>query len=166
MAENSRAHIVRLARRLRWTVWVVIVAAAALYLAARVGLSWGNFHVLTSGADGRALTLSRDLSAALTIAALWQLTRMLALVEQGERFSPPVTRSFRWFAMLLLAAATVTVVAPPVAVLLAPIPASHRIELPLNFRDIWTMVITGVLFLVAQLLDEAQRIESDLSEIV
>ena len=51
------------------------------------------------------------------------------------------------------------------AVLVSP-PDPRRVQIPISFRDVWTMVVTGVLFLVARLLDEAQRIESDLSEIV
>ncbi len=168
MAEIAVGRIERLARRLRVTVWAVILVAAGLYLAARLGVKLGQVHVVarsSAEAFGPQLALARDLGALLTIAALWRLTAMLARIERGERFSPPVTRHFREFALLLLLAAVVTLLAPFVAMLVLP-RDPHRLAIPISFRDVWMMIVTFVLFLVARLLDEAQRIESDLSEIV
>ena len=70
------------------------------------------------------------------------------------------------FALFLFLSAGVTLIAPFLAALIAPVPHSKIIQLSLNFRDIWIMLVTGVLFLVARLLDEAQRLETDLGEIV
>jgi hypothetical protein len=160
--------IVRLAGRLKLLVWATIAVAALLYVAARLELVFGNLHIVTrSAVELPGLWIARDLSAALLLLALWQLASMLALIERGDRFSPAVTRRFRRFALLLFAAAAVTLVAPPLAMLLAPPAPPHGpIQVPLSFRDLWTMLVTGVLFLVARLLDEAQRIEADLDEIV
>lgn len=168
MAENGQGRIERLAGQLRVLVWVVIAAAAGLYLAARLGLGVGHVKVVARAAvelEVPWLWVARDFAALLILLSLWQLASMLGLIRRGARFSPPVTRRFRGFALLLFFAAALTLLAPLVALFVSP-PDPHRIQIPLNFRDIWTMVVTGVLFLVARLLDEAQRIESDLSEIV
>lgn len=165
MAESERARIMRLAGRLKLLVWVVIGAAALLYAAARFEVMLGQVQVVaqTKG-EGPLLWIARDASALLLLAALWQLASMLRQVELGERFSLKVTSRFRRFALLLFLAAAVTLVAP-LAGLIAP-PASGRVELAFSFRDVWTMLVTGVLFLVARLLDEAQQIETEMSEIV
>jgi hypothetical protein len=163
MAESDRSRITRLARRLRLALWVAILLSALLYVAARMGFSAGNFQVVMP--TGHWVPgLVRDLSIVMLYVALWQLTLMLRLVERGERFSPPVTRHFRRFALFLLVAASVQLAAPLAALLFAG--RTHRLEIPLNFRDLWTMLITGVLFLVARLLDEAQRIQTEVSEFV
>ena len=170
MAEKLRDRIMRLAGRLKLLVWAAAGAAALLYLAARLGFQTANLRVVAHAIaepDLPVLWIARDLSALLLLAALWQLSTMLARIERGERFTPTVTRPFRSFALLLFLAAALTLIAPPLAMLLTPPAPGHgAIVLPLNFRDVWTMLITGVLFLVARLLDEAQRIEADLSEIV
>lgn len=168
MTEITTGRIERLARRLRIAIWAVIVAVGGMYLVGRLGLQLGEVHVVSRSsaeAFGPQLTVASDLGALLTLAGLWRLAAMLALIERGARFSPPVTRCFREFALLVLLAAVVALLAPFVALLVLP-RDPHRIHIPLSFRDIWTIVVTGVLFLVARLLDEAQRIESDLSEIV
>ncbi|MBO9711545.1 DUF2975 domain-containing protein [Sphingomonas sp.] len=168
MAERTREHIVRLARRLRLGIWVVIAAIVLLYGAARLGLGTSNVRIVARAAvdsDIPELWWARDLAALLILAALVRLAGMLGLIARGQRFSPPVTRAFRGFALLLLLAAAVTLVAPFLALAYAE-PTHGQLHIALNFRDVWTMFVTGALFLVANLLDEAQRLEADLSEIV
>lgn len=165
MAENARARIMRLAGRLKLLVWATIAVAALLYAAARFEVMLGEVQVVAQArGEGPLLWLARDISALLLLAALWQLASMLRQVELGERFSLKVTGRFRRFALLLFLAAAVTLVAP-LAGLIVP-PASGRVEMAFSFRDVWTMLVTGVLFLVARLLDEAQQIETEMSEIV
>jgi hypothetical protein len=167
MAEEG-ARIERLAGRLKLLVWGLMAAGAALYAAGRAGTWIGHVRIVTRGpATGSSLatTLLGDLAVILLLLTLWQLAGVLALVERGDRFSTRVTRHFRRFALFLLAATALSAAIPLVPLFSAPVPG-EAVRLTVSLRDILLMVVAAMLFLVARLLDEGQRIESDLREIV
>lgn len=165
---TSQSRVQRLAHRLRIIVLLLIVTAALLLVASFAELHVGTLQVLRPIVDngGIAGTALAILGALLVLAGLWQLVRMLALIEAGDRFSPRVTRRFRHFALLMLLAATTSAVATWFAPRTLIDPHHRALTLTIDFRDIWVMLVAGILFLVARLLDEAQRIEADLGEIV
>jgi hypothetical protein len=60
----------------------------------------------------------------------------------------------------------VWVVAPVAAVLLAGPSGGHRLEFKLQLRDILTIGVALILFLVARLLERARTVDEELREIV
>lgn len=165
MAQNDPGSIERFAGRLKWTVRGAIAVIGLLYLIGRMGLRTAHFQVLTQSSVPLtpAIALLADATTVLMLLALWQLAAMLARIEQGDRFSPAVTSRFRRFALLLFVASAALVVVPIFVVPRAP---GAPIRLMLDMRDAWILLITGLLFLVARLLDAANRLERDLGEIV
>ncbi|MDH5823070.1 DUF2975 domain-containing protein [Luteimonas sp. RD2P54] len=107
------------------------------------------------------------LLAALVAAALWQLARMLGEVERGALFAPGATRHFRRFALLLLVAALLRLLLPPLAVLaLVALERSATVTLSFSGGDVLALFVAVVLFFVARLFDEAARLEEDSRSIV
>ena len=157
------------AARLRWGVligWVLLLLA---YLAGRFGLAAGSLrfetHASGAGIPG-GLALS-DLSIILLTIALFRLSQMLSAIAGGETFSADVVRSFRGFAFWLFLLALTWVVGPLAAELLREQSGAEReLEFRLQVRDLLTLGITLILFLVARLLERARLIEEDMREIV
>jgi hypothetical protein len=167
MAEEA-ARIERLAGRLKLLVWGLMAAGAAFYVAGRMGVWIGHLRIITRGpAEGLSLLsgLLSDLGLILLLLALWQLAAMLALVERGDRFSARLTRCFRRFALFLLLATAIGAAVPLLPIFSAHLPG-QIVQLGVSLRDILLMVVAAVLFLIARLLDEGQRVQSDLNEIV
>ena len=85
----------------------------------------------------------------------------------GDLFSARVVGAFRAFAFWLLLVALVWIVAPIAAVLAR---RSRRcaasIEFRLQLRDVLTVGIALILFLVARLLERARTIDEEMREIV
>jgi hypothetical protein len=165
MAQNDGGSIDRFAGRLKWAVRTVIFVIGVLYVMGRLGLRVGHLQVLTQSSVPLtlAVALLADATTVLMLLALWQLAVMLARIEQGDRFSSAVTTRFRRFALLLFVASAALVVVP---VFIVPRAPGAPIRLMLDMRDAWILLITGLLLLVARLLDAANRIERDLDEIV
>ncbi len=107
-----------------------------------------------------------DITIVLLSVALYQLSRMLGAIADGDLFSARVVAAFRAFAFWLLLVALVWVVAPVTAVLLAGPGGSHRFEFKLQLRDILTIGVALILFLVARLLERARTVDEELREIV
>lgn len=169
MGDIGHDRIRRLAGRLRLLVWAMIVGTAAVYLAARIGTEIGQTRLVTIGASDPAIASPawvQDLSIALVLAALWQLADMLRLVGRGDHFSPAAIRRFRGFALLLFVASAFMFLAPLAIAIATNEPGPEQLRLPVKLRELLTMLVTGALFLVARLLEEARQIDSDLKEIV
>ena len=169
MGDIGHGRIQRLAGRLRLLVWAVIAGTAAVYLAARIGTQVGETRLVTLGASDPAVTSPlwvQDLSIALVLLALWQLADMLRLVGRGDHFSPAAIRRFRGFALFLFIASAVMFLAPLVMAIAGGHSGTEQLRLPIKLRELLTMLVTGALFLVARLLEEARQIDSDLKEIV
>lgn len=157
------------ARRLRIAVFVVMVSMAGAYAAARLNLGVGQARIEYHS----AALASRPAHAIATVAiillmvALVRLTQMLGKIASGELFSKAVVGRFRGFAFWLLVSALCTLIGPLVASLLFPADGpTHHIRLVLDFREIITVGITLLLFLLARLLERARDIEAEMREIV
>lgn len=160
----------RTAARLRWGLIVAMGAMALLYLAARLELGFGPARVefRDDGLAPAAARIVADGTMLLLLVALARLSQMLRLVEQGELFSAPVIRHFRGFAFWLLLMALYGFLAPIVLTLAAGPDAGspHRMAFVLDLRELLTLGITLLLFLLARLLERAREIEAEMREIV
>ena len=166
--------ITRTAARLRWGLIVAMAAMALLYLAARLELGLGPARVefRDDGLTPAAARIVADGTMLLLLVALARLSQMLRLVELGELFSAPVIRHFRGFAFWLLLMALYGFLAP-ILLTLAEGPragpgdgAPHRMAFVLDLRELLTLGITLLLFLLARLLERAREIEAEMREIV
>ena len=157
------------ARRLRWAVWIFWASIILAYVAGRLGLSLrGAVEVQahSSAAESGTPMIVADITILLLSVALYQLSRMLGAIGEGDLFSSRVVGAFRSFAFWLLVVALAWVVAPIVAVFLTGPDAAHRLEFKLQLRDVLTIGIALILFLVARLLERARTIDEEMREIV
>jgi len=106
--------------------------------------------------------------ALITSAALVELARMLGRVRPDALFSATVTCHFRRFAGLLMIAAALRVVLPPMAVLWSAWHSGGTGSVQLEFSgdDLLALLPAAVFFFVARLFDEAARLEDDHRSIV
>lgn len=164
-----RSGITKTANALRWAVWVFWICVVAAYLAARLGLALNGaveVRAHSSTSDVGAPMVVADISILLLSVALFQLNRMLGAIGEGDLFTARIVGSFRAFAFWLLLVALVWVIAPVVAVMVAGPDESHRLAFKLQLRDILTIGIALILFLVARLLERARTIDEEMREIV
>lgn len=164
-----KSGIAKNANSLRWAVWIFWTCVVAAYIAARLGLGLSGavqVRAHSSTGDVGAPMFVADISILLLTVALFQLNRMLGAIGEGDLFTARVVGSFRAFAFWLLLVALVWVIAPIFAVLLAGPDASHRLEFKLQLRDVLTIGIALILFLVARLLERARTIDEEMREIV
>jgi hypothetical protein len=165
----SEPSIGKTARRLRWAVWIFWVLVVLAYAAGRFGLSLrGAVEVQahSSAAESGTPMIVADISILLLSVALYQLNRMLGAIAEGDLFSARVVGAFKAFAFWLLLLALAWVVAPIVAVFLTGPDEARRLEFRLQLRDVLTIGIALILFLVARLLERARTIDEEMREIV
>lgn len=168
-SDTANEAIARSARRLRWIVWGAMAAMVVLYAAARFGVQLGRAHVEYEGDHGDLLWSQAigDISLLLLLVALVRLSQMLGRIAAGETFSAAVVGRFRSFAFWLLAMALFGLIAPPLAQLPAFTPGgTHRLEFRIDFREVLTVGVTLVLFLLARLLERARRLDEEMREFV
>ena len=165
----SGSDIGKTAKRLRWAVWIFWACIILAYVAGRLGLSLrGAVEVQahSSAAESGTPMIVADITILFLSVALYQLSRMLGAIGEGDLFSARVVGAFRSFAFWLLVMAAVWVVAPIVAVFLTGPNDAHRLEFRLQLRDVLTIGIALILFLVARLLERARTIDEEMREIV
>lgn len=161
--------ITRTAARLRWAVIAVLAVMVLLYVAARSGLDLGGARVeyRAHGQHRAPLAWHGDIAMLLLAIAMFRLTQMLGAIAAGDYFSVVVTRRFRGFAFWLLVMALAGLLGPLIAeawrFLAGPRAA---LELRIDFREVLTVGITLVLFLLARLLERARRLDEEMREIV
>ena len=161
--------ICRSAARLRLAVFAVIVVMILLYGAARLGLQVGHARIEygTHGPDISIVRLAGDVSIALLLVALYRLTEMLRLIAGGDLFGVEVIRRFRSFAWWLLLMALFELAGPFLFQLASVATGTlHQIHLTIDSRDVLTVGVTLLLFLLARLLERARGIEEEMREIV
>lgn len=101
--------------------------------------------------------------------ALWELSRMLGRAERGEIFSQLTIAHLRRFALLVLITATVSIcLAPLIAVggALASGRGLEQVVVSFDGGDIFILLVSALLFFVARLFEEAQRIADENRQIV
>ena len=139
-----------------------------LYVAARFGGQLGPVRVEAEGhgPPGWAMVIG-DVRILLLTVALFQLTQMLGKIACGELFSAAVVGRFRSFAFWLLLMALFSLIAPIVAELIS-LPGGHerRLALRIDFREVLTVGVTLVLFLLARLLERARSLDEEMREFV
>jgi len=161
--------IARTARLLRFAVLIAMLLVVAIYLAGRFGIAAGPVRVESAlfrvGGIGPWIA---DLAIILFTLALWQLAKMLSAIASGPIFAPPVTASFRNFALLLFLSTLVDVLALPlIAVIQATAGPGHAaIALKFELRDLMLLAGSLFLFLLARMMDQARAYEAELEEIV
>jgi hypothetical protein len=98
--------------------------------------------------------------------ALARLARMLGRVEAGAPFA--AAGDLRGFAFFLFLAALAGIFAPPLLTLAAQAMAGgvHQLSLDVGGTDLLLLLVSGLLFLVARLLDQAQSLADDHAQIV
>jgi hypothetical protein len=92
--------------------------------------------------------------------ALLKLVAMLRRIEGGAPFA---SAGLRGFARYLFLAVLASVLAPP---LVQAATGAQRVNVALGGGAALMLLVTGLLFFVARLLDEAQRLADDHSQIV
>jgi len=166
-SEPEISLIQRSAARLRWAVFAAMVVIVLLYAAARFDLQLWGAHVeyRPHGGSPEAAGVIADVTSILLLVALFRLTQMLSRIAAGEMFSSGVVGSFRGFAFWLFVMALFALVAPTAAGLLRP-HGGGQIEILIDFRQVLTLGVTLVLFLVARLLERARRLDEEMREFV
>jgi len=91
------------------------------------------------------------------------LLRLVAMLRQIEGGAPFAAAGLRGFARYLFLAVLASVLAPP---LVHAATGASRVNLALGGGAALMLLVTGLLFFVARLLDEAQRLADDHSQIV
>lgn len=160
------------ARRLRAVALAAIVLFELMLLLAAWVLIAGRreefsaLHIQDSGLPPLAAAFSLLLIGLLVGIALFRLVRMLGRVEAGAPFA--AAGDLRGFAFYLLLAVAASVFVPPLLQLgiAAASHAPHRLDLALGGTDLLALLVSALLFFVARLLDEAQRLADDHSQIV
>jgi hypothetical protein len=166
--ETANVTISRSAARLRWAVFAAMAAILLLYAAARFGFPLGGAHV-ESRPHGGSPPVARaigDITTLLLLVALFRLTQMLGRIADGEMFSAGVIGRFRSFAFWLLVMALFALIAPIAAEILELSHGGHTLEVRIDFRQVLTVGVTLVLFLLARLLERARRLDEEMREFV
>ena len=161
--------ISRSAACLRVGLLATLVLMVLLYGIARLGLQLGTLRIdyHGKGPDLPSTRLIGDLALGLLVIAMFRLSQMLDQIASGELFSIAVIARFRSFAFWLLVMALFELAAPTAAQLLSLSGAGHhRIAIAVDFRDILTVGVTLVLFLLARLLERARGLEEENREFV
>ena len=162
---DNSSHPGRFARRLRHAVLTFAVLAA---FATAIG-------ILLPGAPGRqgaflaydglphrwAIPIAIG-SIGLLLIGLFELGRMLRLVEMDAAFSPQATHHLKRFAGLLMCAVLVDLLAPPAIALSVRGGGTFNID----SSNALLLLLSLLIFLMARLLDMAARYREDSQLIV
>lgn len=167
--QRTTADIARSASNLRLIVIGAVALMLLLYIFARFDLRLGQAHVeyRLHGSSSGAARLIGDGSMILLVVALVHLVLMLGRIARGELFSPGVIRHFRGFALWLLLMAVFGLLGPIAVELAQPRPSGpHLHRIAIDYREVLTVGITLLLFLLANLLDRARRLDEEVREFV
>jgi len=173
-ASSQEARVRRGARLLRYgvlsgVVVLLVTTSAALFIPqgahSRVA---AIIDIHEQGMPHAAAVGVAVLLCGLLTVGLIHLIRMLRRLESGELFSPRVTQDLRAFTLFALLSAVVSTIGSPAIRLIATLRQGGASQLTLgaDSGDIWLLLFTALLFLVARLLDEAVRIVDDHKQIV
>lgn len=105
--------------------------------------------------------------AALALAAgLVHLLRLLRRYEQGRPFSADTALHLRGFALALIASVLIERLLPPLLATFGASVAFGPPHLTVFAADLWALLTGGLLWLIAQVMAEAERISADNEQIV
>ncbi|HYJ52548.1 MAG TPA: hypothetical protein VEW04_05195 [Allosphingosinicella sp.] len=163
---------IRSARRLRLVTLagialLALILIATLWVAAtgRMDLFGAPLRVDGGGLPPRGAAGAMAVLALLLILALRRLVQMLRLVEANRPFA--TAGALHGFALWLFATVLASVLLPPIlhAALGGGDGARHA-TFTLSGDQALMLLVTGLLFFVSRLLDEAQRLADDHDQIV
>ena len=163
----SNAAICRSAKRLRaFVVFLMLVLGGSMAIALStewLGLTLGHVHVQLQQHNSLADSIAGSgLTVVLIEIALLRLTQMLSSVANGDYYSIGVVRHFRGFAMWLLIAGVVRILAGMVQ----PFTSGPAIMIGIDLQQALTVGLALLLFLLARLLERAREIEQENREII
>lgn len=162
---SNSIHIGQFARRLRYAVFLfalLLALATAASILFPAGPGRGGAALSTDGLPRAWAAWIAIASVGLALAGLFELGRMLRLVETDAAFSPSATRHLKNFGGLLIAAVLVAIFAPGFARLLR----HEGFTLSLDSSDALLLLVSLLIFLIARLLDAAARYQEDSRSIV
>ncbi len=175
MAEGKIRASARWLRRVTIAALLVVVLVSGFGALGAIGGGDVAFLSFETGLEplgdagriaGAGVTLA---GGALFAYGLWRLSKMLALAEAGEAFSTAAVGHLRAFALFAFVSTVASILLPPLlqlAIIVSGPVKSGRLTLSMDGNDLWAVLISGLLFLVAHLLAEAQRIADDNKMIV
>lgn len=162
----------RNARTLRYVAYagLALVVAATLYGVSGVllgqGAGTGIAVAPSSGVQDAIVLIATGVPFAL---ALWELSRMLDRAEQGEIFSQSTIAHLRRFAMFVLVTAIISICLAPILAIGGALVTGQGLEqvtVSFDAGDIFILLVSALLFFVARLFEEAQRIADENRQIV
>lgn len=167
----SESTLPRSARRLRWvTLAATIVIETVILVSAWLVVSGQQdsvaaIRVHSAHLPPPATAICLLLIGLLVGLALLRLSRMLGRIAGGERFG--AASDLRAFSFYLFLSVLVSIFGTPFfqAVRLAA-GGPHQIGLSFELGDALMLLVTGLLFLVARLLEDAQSLAEDHEQIV
>lgn len=167
------------ARWLRWLIWLALGVLVGLHVAMWISGSpellaevlGGAVRVEVRAEAARLTGLLVTLPATLLMAyGLYRLARMLGCFERGQIFSLESVGHLRAFGMATVLSSVASLLESPVlAVLLGSghtDDPSHRLEMVVKSADLWTLMIGVLMFVIGDLMVEAQRIAAENAEII
>ncbi|HEY0626013.1 MAG TPA: DUF2975 domain-containing protein [Allosphingosinicella sp.] len=161
----SLPNLARSARRLRLaTLFCTAMILLFGLLAAVVATTGGELAQVRTTGD----PISAVATAALFSVALWRLIRMLRRIEGGETFTQGTVSDLRGFSLYTLLAVLASVLLPPMVRLASDLQKGGRTTLSFDIggSDLIAILAAALLFFVARLLVEAQRLADENSQIV
>jgi Protein of unknown function (DUF2975) len=178
MNRNLSGRLARRARWLRWVIWIALGLLVALHL-----LMWltGSPQLLAEGFGGNVIIrvetdAARIVGMAVTLPAtllmaygLYRLARMLGCFERGEIFSLASVGHLRAFGMATVLSSVASLLESPLLGVLLGSTASaseHRLQVVIRSADLWTLMIGALMFVIGEMMVEAQRIAADNAAIV
>jgi hypothetical protein len=157
------------ASRLRVGVLIGWALLVLVHVAGRLGLAAGSlrFEVHSPGGSALGPLVTSDVTLLLLSIALFRLVQMLNAISASQELSAAAVRAFRGFAFWLFVLALFGLAAPIVPELVRAATSGDRIyAFPIAVRNVLTVAVALVLFLVARLLERARAAEEELREIV
>ena len=162
----------RAARRMRRltlagiALLIVATAFAALWPLAGGGAQAGIVQIESLGLPPVPAALVQLATGSLLVLALVRLAQMLRKVEAGLPFE--TAAGLRGFAFYLFLSVLASLLLAPVVQLALALSGSwgEGATFEIGSEDVLMLFVTGLLFMVARLLDEAQRVADDASQIV
>ena len=156
------------ARRLRWAT---LSAGALLSLMVLGGIALPGNGVIRVTGEGLPYVWNIVTSAivvTLAVLSLVSLAAMLRAIGAGDVFARPMTRSFHRFALLYLLSILADLLLPPMVQLgLLFANGGHGlVSVGADNARVLSLAVAALLFFIARLFDEAQRLEEDSRGIV
>lgn len=171
MDQDEAARINRTARILRLltlfmaaAMVIVMVFGSWVLIAGAPESDFFSVAISNGGLPGWAAAAALALVEMLLIIALLKLAGMLRLIEQG--IVAGRSSGLRGFAFFLFLSVLSAMLLPPMLRLFVGSESERQFSLDLTGSDFLILLITGLLFLVARLLDESERLSEEMRQIV